>query len=448
MTELLLSPEIKFFMMVVGLVYFSVSFLNVGVGLVIMSVAMLFSPEFSLGHVGARAITIRVEDLMIPLLLMAWLGRRAVHRDSQLLVPNPVNKPIFLILAMDILSTVWGITQGWTFQLSSVFYFLKTLEFFLIFFLVVNYVRTLKQIKFFLFFSLLTVVMLGIYALSQIPHNEVFSDFRITAPFEGTPEPATIGGYMAFLLLIITCLFLYEKRPLGKWMYGAIGLVTFLPFLFTLNRTSYIAFSVGLVFIAVTVKRKWFSFFLIFFFLSSPLWVPHSIKERIAYTWEDAVNPGREWGVDQSTQERINTYRKMWNTWKYSPIIGCGLGSYDFLDSQYARTLHEIGIVGLGIWLWAFFRLFRISRWLFKTLPDGALKGMTLGYSAGIIGILLHCFGTITFYIVRIMEPFWFMSGLVTSLYLATAARMKEQEELKNEEEKEEGSVVSETVSV
>ena len=437
MMNLALTPEIKFFLVMIGMVYFSISFLNVSVGLVLMSVAMLFSPEISVGNIGMRALTIRIEDILIPVLLLAWLARRAVRRDPHLLVPNPMNKPIFLILAMDIISTLWGLTHGFNFQLSSVFYFLKTVEFFLIFFLVVNYVRTIKQIKFFLFFALLTVGALGIYAMTELPHNEVFSDFRITAPFEGTPEPATIGGYMAFLLLIVVCLFLYEKRPLAKWSYGITGTVIFIPFLLTLNRTSYIAFSAGLIFVAATVRRKWFSFFLIFFFFSSPLWVPRSIKERIAYTWEDAVNPGREWGVDQSTQERINTYRKMFNTWKYSPLIGEGLGSYDFLDSQYARTLHEVGIVGLAIWLWMFFRLTRISWWLFKTLPDGSMKGMTLGYSAGVIGILLHGFGAITFYIVRIMEPFFFVSGLVVSLYLimeAEKARLSEQEEQSEEE--------------
>ena len=442
---IVLTPEIKLFLTLLGLVYFSISFLNVSAGLIFMSIAMLFSPEISVGQVGIRTIAIRIEDILVPILLLAWLARRAAQRDRYLLTPTPLNKPIFFLILMDVISTLWGVMRGWDFQLSSLFYFLKTVEFFVIFFLVVNHVRSLKQIKFFLFFALLTVGMLGIYALSQISRNEVFSDFRITAPFEGTPEPATIGGYMAFLLLIIVCLFLYEKRPLAKWGYAITGAITFVPFLFTLNRTSYIAFFVGLVYIASIARRKWFSFFLVLFILSSPLWTPPSIKERIAYTWQDAVNPGREWGVDQSSQERINTYRKMFNTWKYSPIIGFGLGSYDFLDSQYARTLHEIGLVGLGIWLWIFFRLFRISRWLFKTLPDGIMKGMALGYSAGIIGILLHGFGAITFYIVRIMEPFWFIGGLVVSLYL----RVGSQESVRSVDERDQtGLEVSEPLSV
>jgi hypothetical protein len=41
-----------------------------------------------------------------------------------------------------------------------------------------------------------------------------------------------------------------------------------------------------------------------------------------------------------------------------------------------------------------------------------------LGYQAGLLGLAIHGFGAVTLYIVRIMEPFWFVSGLVVSLYL------------------------------
>jgi hypothetical protein len=172
------------------------------------------------------------------------------------------------------------------------------------------------------------------------------------------------------------------------------------------------------MFISFAAKKKWIAFILFLFLVSSPVILPPSVRERIAYTWKDGENPGRKFGVDDSTEVRILTFKKMWRTWKFNPVIGRGVGSFETPDSQYARTLHEIGIIGLGLWLWIFFRLFRISRWLFHSLEEGTFKGMVLGYWAGLLGILLHGFGAITFYIVRIMEPFWFISGLVVSLYL------------------------------
>ncbi len=406
-----------FFLIVLGMGFLILSFFSITTGLVVMTLAMLFSPEFKIGMIGVRELTVRLEDGLIPILMMASVARLAILKEYRLLSSSPLNAPIFLLLALSFVSTFRGAMLGAVSLVPALFYILKTIEFFCIFFFVFNYVRTEKQIRFFLVFTILVVCLVGIYTLTQVPNVEIFSEHRITAPFEGSPEPATIGGYMAFFLLIIFSLFLYEKKIWMKLLYGVVGLIVFIPFVYTLNRTSYIALLCGLLFIAFVEKRKSLVFFILALMLLAPIVLPAIVKERLLFTLADAVNPGRNLGVDQSFQERIYVYRRMWNTLKYSPFIGFGVMSYQTVDSQYARTLHEIGVIGLGIWLWIFWRLFRMSQWLFDALEGGYRKGMVLGYRAGLVGILLHGFGAITFYIVRIMEPFWFITGLIVSLY-------------------------------
>jgi hypothetical protein len=39
-----------------------------------------------------------------------------------------------------------------------------------------------------------------------------------------------------------------------------------------------------------------------------------------------------------------------------------------------------------------------------------------MGYIAGLAAIVTHSIGANTFIIVRIMEPFWFMTGIITVL--------------------------------
>lgn len=39
-----------------------------------------------------------------------------------------------------------------------------------------------------------------------------------------------------------------------------------------------------------------------------------------------------------------------------------------------------------------------------------------MGFLAGFIGLLIHSFSANTFIIVRIMEPFWFLTALVMML--------------------------------
>lgn len=433
----LFVPEFQIYW-VLGIAFFlAISFLSPTVGLTLMAFAMLFSPEFSIGSIGTREMTLRTEDILIPLLLMAWISRLAIRREFQLIVASPLNFPILLLIGLSILSTARGIAVGSVpSPLTAVFYILKTVEFFTVFFLVLTAVRTEPAIRRFLAFTILVFVCVGVYALFQVPSVEIFSTNRITAPFEGNPEPATIGGYMAFLLLIITSLFLYEKNPARKWLYGLIGIIVFIPFLYTLNRTSYAAFLAGLFFIALIEKRRRFVLFVIALLLITPVFFSGAVKERIAWTWKDAVNPGREIGVDASMQQRVYAFKKLWGFWKESPVIGWGVCSWALPDSQYARTLSEIGILGLGLWIWIFTRLFKMSKWLFENSGDGMMKGFLLGYRAGLLGLAMHGFGAITLYIVRIMEPFWFVSGLVVSLYLikireVEEARMESLEEVK-----------------
>ena len=44
------------------------------------------------------------------------------------------------------------------------------------------------------------------------------------------------------------------------------------------------------------------------------------------------------------------------------------------------------------------------------------LRGLSVGFIAGLVGLLIHAFGANTFIIVRIMEPFWFLVGIVVAL--------------------------------
>jgi len=400
-----------------ALVFFAMAFFSIRLGLVLMAISMLFSPEFSVGSVGIREISIRIEDVLIPILSLAWLAQVTIRRQWGMFVWTPLNKPILLLIILSIISTARGSLAGWVLPLDGAFYIFKTLEFFSIYFLTVNYVREERQIKYFLFFVLLIACFLGFYTLRQVPSTQIFSANRITAPFEGAPEPATVGGYMAFLLFLIFGLFLFENRRKTKWLYGILGLILFPSFLLTLNRTSYLVLAVGFIYIALMARKKWLIFLLAGVFLSSPIWAPHRVKERVMFTFEDAKNPGRILGVDYSFQERILLWRRMWKGVKYSPVIGLGVTSWQTPDSQWARTIHEIGFVGLGLWLWILLRLYKISRWLFNLTEQGMFKGFALGYCAAVIGLFFHGFGSITFYIVRIMEPFWFVTGLIISLY-------------------------------
>ena len=88
----------------------------------------------------------------------------------------------------------------------------------------------------------------------------------------------------------------------------------------------------------------------------------------------------------------------------------------------------ELGILGLCIFLYL---LYQIARFLLEThriASDNYVKGLSMGVFAGFITLLLHSIGSNTFIIVRIMEPFWFLMGLVVVLYHIEKNKQEEPE--------------------
>ena len=120
--------------------------------------------------------------------------------------------------------------------------------------------------------------------------------------------------------------------------------------------------------------------------------------------------------LDTSLSARLRSYRAAARDWVEHPIVGYGVTGYKFLDTQYLRVITETGLVGLSLFLLLISTIFRQGYRVFKKTTDSFYKGLTMGYLAGFIGLIGHALGANTFVIVRIMEPFWFLTAMVIML--------------------------------
>ena len=175
------------------------------------------------------------------------------------------------------------------------------------------------------------------------------------------------------------------------------------------------------VFAYLYKKRRWVLAVIALICLSLPFITPQIAKDRISYTFTqgqnrtDVVEIG---GVklDTSTSARVTSWKTATKDWINHPILGYGVTGYRFVDAQYLRVITETGFLGLISFLFLITMIYKQAYDILKKSTDPFEEGIAIGFVAGFTGLLFHAIGANTFIIVRIMEPFWFVTAIVISI--------------------------------
>jgi O-antigen ligase len=432
----LISQHPPFILIWVTLAFgiFVVSFVNIEWGLYILIFSMLLSPEITIGETAGaslgRGVTLRAEDFLLVVIGFSWFAKNAVNKEIGLFLRTPLNKAIFLYILACLVSTGFGVMDGKVAAKTGFLYVLKYVEYFIVYFMVVNHLKSTDQIKRFVFCLLLTCFITGIIGILQIPGGE-----RVSAPFEGEiGEPNTFGGYLLLLGAITAGLLLKAENGRSKQLFIFLILAIVPSLLFTQFRASYLGLIVTCFVIGMLTRHRIIiTGFLALALLLSPLFLPQEVKDRILYTLTQPEESGQvrigEIRLDTSTSARIDSLKQIMEDWPKKPIIGYGVTGYDFLDSQYPKVLIETGIVGLIAFLYLLYSIFKLAIRRMKDAKTPYFKGLAIGFFAGYIGLLFHALGANTFIIVRIMEPFWFFAGIIAVLPELEAKQQEQPQE-------------------
>ena len=422
--------------LVLGIIVFILTLVNTEAGLAILIFSMLLSPEIIIGEVPGRDIVIRIDDLLLIIITFAWMAKTAINKGLALFIKTPLNKAIGVYVLVCVIATLRGIALGYVVPEKGLLYTLRYIEYFLLYILVVNHIHSRKQIKFFLGAFFITCAIVSVYGIIQIPQG-----IRVSAPFEGqVGEPNTFGGYLLFIFCLALGISLKKvPKNLRLAMAGLIILISF-PFLYTLSRASYIAIIFSFLTFILFSKRKLVLITVMTTIAVSVLVIrPEAVLERVKYTFafeDESLAKIGDVYLDYSSSARIFSWVDSFQTWKKHPILGRGISGIGLIDGQYIRTLPEMGIIGLLAFLWLLWTIYKSSLGIYKQMDDNLYKGLTLGFMAGFIGLAVHALTANTFIIIRIMEPFWFIAGIIMVL-----PKVKEEEELESErvevEEKE-----------
>lgn len=400
---------------------FILVFIRTDIGLDVLLLSMLLSPQVFLGGKGAiaeqREVAIRLDDFIILIIAFTWFAKSAVYKELGLVSRTILNRPIVAYVTACAVATAWGAAVGRVGPASGLFYWLKYVEYFFIYFIVVNNVRTRAQAQRLVTVALITAAIVSLIGIAQIPSGQ-----RVSAPFEGEPgEPNTLGGYLVLMMAIAAGLASETRHTLVRVVGSGLVLLMLLPFAYTLSRASYLALiPAAMLLVLLSSKRVILVPAIVLVLIALPYVAPPIVVNRVQYTFRPQVGQPTvrlgQAGFDPSTSERLLSFKEALEAWTTRPILGFGVTGFRFMDAQYPRTLVETGIVGFMSFAWLLYALGRLGFSRLRSARTEHGRGLAIGYLVGLLGLMVHAIGSNTFIIIRIMEPFWFFTGLIVLL--------------------------------
>lgn len=314
-------------------------------------------------------------------LFLAFFLFTDFHRFFQVLISNPLVKPVFGFLLVGLISlSLAYFRYGSNAFFVGLFYWLRWSVYTLSFvpFLRLSEIINLK--KYLLGLGLLTA---GTGIIQYLVHPDItgltISEwdphyFRVVGTLL---DPGYLGIILIFTLIVFS--FLPIRKLLYKWLF------VYLPFAFTYSRSSFLAYTAGMAGVAYFKNSR--KFFLVTFLL---LLVTLPLLPRV--TSGEGVKLERT----SSIFARINSWKNTLTIFTKYPVFGVGFNTYRYAqkefgfidnskwlkshagagaDSSLLFVAATTGSLGLVIFLIYLYQLFR--------LPSNILK-------SSLIALFLH----------------------------------------------------------
>lgn len=244
---------------------------------------------------------------------------------------------------------------------------------------------------------------------------------RSTASF---PNSNILGIYLTALtpLVMGTALFYYKGRMklfmLASAILGAIGV------LLSFSRGAGLGLYLAILLMCIVRKNRLLVFSTIGLLVLFVAFMPKNIKN-----WAKEINYNPV--VFMVNYDRISIYRNAINMITHHPFIGVGVNTFCrnyatyklpepenaksaqavYAHNNFLQMAGDIGLIGLAMFLWLLFRLFKNIIKLYKKFGDPYLKIAILSLSASLMAFLVNGMTETSMYYSRISMIFWYLVG-------------------------------------
>ncbi|WP_066633879.1 O-antigen ligase family protein [Desulfolucanica intricata] len=242
------------------------------------------------------------------------------------------------------------------------------------------------------------------------------SEQGLTRAFSFVVSPNVLGSYLALIAPLCFGLFLYEREKLWKWGWLVCTPVVLVALVFTGSRGAWLALFAAILIYLVAIDRRLLIAGIIG--AAGAVAFVSPIRSRMLNLFS------AEYLEKSSNDGRIARWLGAYEQMSYEPLFGKGIGHYggavadryfgtNYVDSYYFKTLAEMGLTGIVLFLWLMLSVSRLmyavwQQW--KGQPGYYLLG---GLFTGLLAVLLHNGVENIFEVPFMNSYFWFLCGLV-----------------------------------
>jgi len=222
-------------------------------------------------------VRIRMDDILVGCAFLIWIIW--IFRGKISLKGNLLFIPIGLYLVIGFLSSLSAIFVTKTVPVDTLhigklfLHFFRRIEYFSVFFILFSSIKSLEQIKKYVYLAAIVLFAVSIYGFGQkylywpafSTMNREFSKGITLYLSEHARVLSTFGGHydLAAYLMIVLTLFIplsfMVKKMVHKMMFLLVSISGFWLLILTVSRTSFIAylFSITVAFFLLTFKKGW-----------------------------------------------------------------------------------------------------------------------------------------------------------------------------------------------
>jgi len=409
---------------------------NKNLSLILLVIAIAFSPSFSAGVIGGgRIIEIRVEDVLIVILGLIWIANFLISKKEKIKKP-PLLLPILAWLGIGFFSILinWifmniGISRGF-------FYFLKEVEFFFLYFYVFYHIRNYDSVKTILHFWIIVGVVNICLILFQFITGTRYGAYGPSMFMERGPFPSGGSFLILFANLFNIFLYYYSRLKLSriKKIILSLGILSLpIGIISSGSRTCILGLILVVVLSLFFYQFKYGVLRSVFILLGMLIIIGvifYFVSDKVPYIL--SLQP-------EIALKSINGRSKIWeaqidrvpeNLFYYFFGMGKSIRLYgrEESHSQYIRNFIETGLIGSLIFFFLIFVIIKKAFRGFLLRKDPLLIGLSSGLLVSTIAMLFISIVAEGFLVVKINEIYWFFVAMT----MAALSHKIEENELKS----------------